>query len=251
MRFWNGNKSPARQRYELALLHAVLRTTQAKNSPVSVEEDRTDYPNADDEGNIFSSGVDVLVTVAGNPKFTGKAFQAIDRPLAKGLLGQRLLIIRQEDTLAFASIRTEKEMKTMVGGIPATWADAAIYEANKYPIVEKGSFEHIFERLKRCEFDYVALGALEIEEVYQSMAGPAGNLVIESSLMMKYPMPLVFYVHPERADLARRMEAGLAAITENGVLDSLFAQHFGSILERLSLETRRTFHLHNPLLKDA
>ena len=52
--FWNGNKSPARRSYETALLQACLNQTEQEYGAVNVLVDNTDYPNADDEANIFT-----------------------------------------------------------------------------------------------------------------------------------------------------------------------------------------------------
>jgi len=85
--FWNGNKSPARQFYETALLQACLKATDNEYGSVEVRIDNTDYPCADDEANIFLNGADILVTVAGNVKFINKQKLVIPHPLTKGLLG--------------------------------------------------------------------------------------------------------------------------------------------------------------------
>ncbi|MEX0329804.1 MAG: hypothetical protein AB3N64_00140 [Puniceicoccaceae bacterium] len=248
MLFWNGNKSPVRQRYESELLQAILDASSPVYGPLVLSEDRTDYPQAEDEADIFNKGADVTVTVAGNPKFADRDKLVIDQPIAKGVLGQRVLIIREADQDDFAGIHEEAELKAKVSGIPDTWADVAIFEANGYAVTERGTFEDIFQRLRQGQFDYVALGAFEVKDVFQSMARRVGGLAIENSLMLQYPMPLVFYVHPEREELAHRIIAGLTTIQRNGVLDALFTSHFGKVLQDLSLDRRTVFQLLNPLI---
>lgn len=245
MHFWNGNKSPARQRYELEVLQAVL---DAVHHVGELHDNRTDYPSAEDEGNIFGTGVDILVTVLGNPKFADKDKIVINRPLARGMLGKRLLVIRQPDQQAFSAIRTEADMKNKIAGIPATWADADLFRANGYPVAENGSLDDIFFRLADREFDYVSLGALEVEEIHTRLAVRPGGLCMETTLMLQYPMPLVFYVNPAEPEVAERIRKGVDRIQQNGQMEALFQRHFGGIVERLSLEKRRTFHLFNPML---
>ena len=104
VRFWNGNKSSARQGYELALIDACLRATQVEGGSYSLLLDNNDYPKPEDEGNIFESGCDVLVTVAGNVKFKKKQKIVINQPLAKGLLGYRLLIVRNDSLQVFQAL---------------------------------------------------------------------------------------------------------------------------------------------------
>ena len=172
----------------------------------------------------------------------------MNSPLAKGMLGKRLLVIRKADQTAFASIQDDREMQSKVVGIPATWADADLFRANGYPVAEKGSLEDIFLRLTRVEFDYLSLGALEIEQIFRDMADQTGDLCIESNLMLQYPMPLVFYIHPAATKLAQRVEDGLHTVQSDGSFDQLFNRHFGEIVGRLHLNNRRTFHLSNPML---
>jgi hypothetical protein len=250
MIFWNGNKSPARQRHELEVLKTLLQASAEEDGGVPIIEDKTDYPCAEDEGNIFNKGTDLLVTVAGNEKFAGKDKIEINIPIAMGLLGKRVLIVREERLGEFAAINSAAGMKRMTIGIPATWADAGLFRANGYPVVEKGSFEDIFARLKLDEFDYVALGANEVEEAYSNLARPLGGLAIEPALLIHYPMPLVFYVHPEQPELVKRIATGLKQIQANGRLEEIFEAHYGTIAGRLCLDQRHVIRLSNPMLQD-
>ena len=248
MRFWSGNRSLARRHYEMELLELLLMATAPQYGPSNLFEDRTDYARAEDEADIFNRGIDATVTVLGNPKFADRDKLVVNRPIANGMLGHRILVVREEDAPAFAAIRTASELKAKVAGIPATWADVAIYEANGCAFVEKGTFEEIFVRLRNGEFDYFALGAFEIQDVFEAMARPVGGLAIETSLLLQYPMPLVFYVHPRHKDLACRIELGLNKLRRKGLLKTIFARHFGDVLAGLSIEERRILRLKNPLL---
>lgn len=248
VRFWNGNKTRARQDYELALLDACLKVTQDKQGPYSLSVNNLDYPKPQDEGNIFESGCDVLVTVAGNVKFTDKQKIVIKQPLAKGLLGHRLLIVRNEALPMFQSLQELKDLQALSIGIPATWADAELFRQNQFKVVERGTLDDIFIRLQNKEFDFIALGANEIEDVFTRPVGLLQNMCIESSMMIYYPFPLVFYVHPDKPVLARRIEGGLIRLMQNGEYESLFHAHHGDVVERLNLQRRKIFTLHNHLL---
>ena len=246
--FWNGNKTSARQGYETALLHACLSATDAKYGAADLVVDDTDYPLAEDEGNIFEFGADILVTVAGNVKFEHKQKIVINRPLTKGLLGYRLIMVRKESLEQFKDLKSAAELQALSIGIPATWADAEMFRKNNYNVVEKGIFDDLFVLLKNREFDYTALGANEIEEAFQQRAEPLGGISIEPSAMIYYPFPLVFYVSPGRPELAERVEAGLKAIMDNGDHDKIFNKYHGDVVQRLNLKQRKIFTLQNPFL---
>ena len=246
--FWNGNKSPARQSYELALLQACLNATKKEYGLLNVHVDNTDYPKADDEANIFTREADVLVTVAGNVKFKDKQKIVIPQSLTKGLLGYRLLLVRDESLAKFAQFKQPQQLQALSIGIPQTWADAALFRDNGYKVIEQGTLGDLFLRLKNGTFDYVALGVNEIEQIFNHNAVPIGGISIEPSLILYYPFPLVFYVNPNKLALAERLKEGLNKILANGKFEVLFEFHHGDVVQRLNLRNRDIFTLQNPML---
>ncbi|WP_289028114.1 hypothetical protein [uncultured Paraglaciecola sp.] len=249
--FWNGNKSASRQAYEVALLKACLRITDVNGQATSVYVDNIDYPDAADEGRVFATDADVLVTVAGNSKFDGINKLVVPSPLTKGLLGFRLLIVRDASLPQFAKLTSQELLQQHSIGIPNTWADAALFRHNHYPVIERGSLDELFHRLKLKEFDYVALGVNEIEDIYNHLAAPLGGLSIEPSLMLYYPFPLVFYVNPNRPDLVKRLQKGLQALQDTNEFSTIFNHYHDNLLEKFSLAGRTLFTLENPQLPQS
>jgi hypothetical protein len=246
--FWNGNKSFARQAYETELLKACLYASQQNYAAVNIQIDNTDYALAEDEGNIFTTGADILVTVAGNVKFAHKQKIVIKQPLAKGLLGYRLIMTKDKLISRFSEIMQAEQLKRLSAGIPLTWADAELFRYNNYKVVEKGSLDDLFILLKNGAFDFVSLGVNEVEQIFQQRALPLGGVSIEPSLMLYYPFPLLFYVNPGNPILAERVSAGLNTILHNGIFEQLFTKHYGQVVKRLNLRKRRIFTLSNPNL---
>lgn len=251
IKFWNGNKTAARKAYEVELLEAILKITENEYGAWQLDLDERDYPLAEDEGSVLERGADLLVTIAGNKKFANKEKITIDQPITKGLLGYRILIINEQDLESFAAIETAEELQAKAIGIPATWGDADLFRYNDYTVVEKGSFDELFVLLKAGVFDYTALGANEIESAFSVRAEPIGNLIIEPNLLVYYPFPLVFYVHPDANELAQRIETGLKALQETGEFDTIFDRYYGDIVERLNLKQRKLFKLNNPALPES
>lgn len=244
LRFWNGNKSNARQSYEHEILIASL---NAVDRQYKINEDKSDYPGTEESEVFDKKGFDVFVTVAGNLKLEAKEKIVVHEALMKGLLGHRLIIIRNEDKAKFTNIDKAK-FKTLNMGIPATWADAELFRVNGYGVVEKGTYDEIFTRLKNKEFDYVALGANEIEEAYAQRVSAADELMIEPGLLLYYPFPLVFYVNPNKPELATDLIKGLKIIQENGEFDKIFQNHTRNLVTRLKLKDRKKLTLSNPIL---
>ena len=248
LNFWNGNKSSARQNYELALLKACLKVTNTEYGLVNLIDDKTDYPRAEDEAAIFDNGADILVTVAGNVKFKDKHKLIISQPLTKGLLGYRLLLVRDTSLAKFALLSKPQQLQALSIGIPDTWADAELFRYNQYKVIEKGTLDDLFLLLKNGTFDYVALGVNEVEEIFNHRVAPVGGISIEPSLLLYYPFPLVFYVNPFNPALAERIENGLKMIVHNGEHERLFKYYHGDVAQRLNLRNRRMFTLDNPIL---
>lgn len=249
IKMWNGNKTSSRQVYEQQLLEAVLSATKAGHGDWKLLTDVTDYPIAAEEGSVFrEKGFDIFGTVMGNVKLAQEKKIIISQPIMKGLLGYRILIIRDADKQKFAAIKTPKQLQKLRLGIPATWADAELFRKNGYTVVEKGSFDELFNRLRNNEFDYVSFGANEVNSVFSERAAAGGGLTIDSSLLVYYPFPLVFYVNPDNTALAERVSQGLKTISANGELDKIFNSQYGELLENLQLQKRQLISLKNPVL---
>jgi hypothetical protein len=195
-----------------------------------------------------AKGFDIFGTVMGNAKLARKDKIVVPIQIMKGLLGYRILIIRQEDRKKFEHVHDASQLQQLRLGIPETWADAELFRENGYKVVEKGSFDDLFTRLAKNEFDYVSFGANEVASVFTERAAPVGKLAMDTSLLIYYPFPVVYYVNPNNKLLAERVTAGLQAIIANGTLDRIFARHFAATLAALHLPERRLITLRNPLL---
>lgn len=246
---WNGNKTESRQKYEREVLEAALNATKVSHGVWSLQEDLTDYPLAADEASVFrTKGVDIFGTVAGNTKLANEQKILIPLPLMKGLLGYRILIIRAADKGKFAGVKTPAQLQKLRMGIPSTWADAELFRQNGYAVEEKGSFDDLFTRLENKEFDYVTFGANEVTGVFNARAAKSGKLIVDSTLLVFYPFPLVFYVNPDNKVLAERVTKGLQIISGNGELDAIFNRHFAADLTAVKLPARTMITLKNPIL---
>lgn len=248
--FWNGNRSEARQVYERQVLKAILEATEEVWGECEIEETLEDYPGTQESLVFVEKGHDLIVTVAGNQKFKKGEMIVIPQPLAKNLLGYRILIIRAEDADIFAAISQSEELQKLAHGIPETWSDATVFRHNGYHVVEAGNFDDIFDRLQNKHFDYSTFGANEVLGVYEDRAAKREGLIIDQNILLFYPFPLVFYVNPNRPKLAERIYQGLQSIISTDKLDAIFNAHYGNISEQLHLNSRRAFKLDNPLIPD-
>ena len=160
--FWNGNRSEIRQLYEREILEAVLKSTIKKHGDFNIKESFAEYPGTQ-ESHVFSEkNHHLFVTVAGNQKFANEEKIVISKPIAKNLLGYRILIIKTNDVEKFKDVSDNQILKKYAQGIPETWSDAEIFRFNNFNVIEEGTFDTIFEQLSNGKFDYVTFGANEV-----------------------------------------------------------------------------------------
>ncbi|WP_240352487.1 ABC transporter substrate-binding protein [Agarivorans sp. Alg241-V36] len=170
---------------------------------------------------------------------------AVRIPLLKGLLGQRVLMIRREDLRRFKDIQHLSELRQMRAGQGMGWPDIEILEYNRLPVIEGKTYEGLFGMLKRGRFDYFPRGISEIgAELKQHKRD---DFVTEPRILLSYPAPIYYFVNPENTILAERLEQGLRLAIDDGSFDALFKKFNYHKLADL-MENRLVFKLRNPSL---
>jgi ABC-type amino acid transport substrate-binding protein len=187
------------------------------------------------------------VTVDGNQKFAGKSLIKIHTPLCKDLLSHRLLIFNHKSGVLSSDTSTF-DLRQLTAGVPATWADADILRSNHCPVYEHGELNDILIALGKGKCDYVALGANEINAIFNEFKCAERGLVIDPHHIIHYPLPLVFYVNPARADVAHWLTVGLNSAMQSGAFDKLFNEHFPGAFAKLNIKQRRLHRFSNPYL---
>ena len=104
-------------------------------------------------------------------------------PLFKGLLGNRLLIIRKSDEARFANVKTMADFRQLKAGQNRYWPDATMLEANGLPVVTSYQYTNLYPMLEGGRFDYLALGAQEIGEELANRPDPA--LKVDSHILLQ------------------------------------------------------------------
>ncbi|MDO6766094.1 ABC transporter substrate-binding protein [Agarivorans sp. 1_MG-2023] len=190
-----------------------------------------------------SQDIDVVWTMSSSEREAN--FLPIRIPLLKGLLGQRLLMIRREDLGRFAHINTLQDLHAFTAGQGKGWPDNKILEANQISVVEGMSYEGLFGMLQRQRFDYFPRG---INEIFAELKQhPKEDFVAEPHLAISYRAPIYFFVNSNNLDLAARIEQGLWIAISDGSFNELFARyHYDDLAKQLL--TRTVIKLDNPYL---
>ncbi|XEI32775.1 hypothetical protein NMD14_19135 [Aeromonas veronii] len=169
---------------------------------------------------------------------------AVHIPLAKGLLGWRVCLVRQGDEGRFAAIGSLADWHRagLSIGQHRSWPDTRLLKANGLKVTVGNLYEALFNMLSKKRFDCFLRSVIEIEDELRQHP----DLAIEPRLVFRYPLALLFFVSPNYPELAQRIELGLQRARQSGAFDRVFEEGFGSTIRRLKLDERLRLELHNP-----
>ncbi|WP_175439552.1 transporter substrate-binding domain-containing protein [Alteromonas lipolytica] len=169
---------------------------------------------------------------------------AVYFPLARGLLGYRLMLIHPNRQAEFNDITTA-QLKKLVAVQGIGWPDTDVLRFNGYR-VEEEPFSMLFKLIHNNMADFFPRSAIEIQNEVDNR--PQFNLLIEKSTAFYYPSPMYFFVNKQNVRLAERIHRGLDIALKDGSLMALYqGASFASSAEQL-LNAHRVIELKNPVL---
>ena len=171
-------------------------------------------------------------------------------PLRKGLLSYRISLIDQAQQPRMQQINKLADLQSLLVGQGAGWLDSDVYHYNGVRVVT-GLYDDLFAMLMRGRFDLFPRGIGEVFQEYELRKGDYPELQIEEALLLHYPWPFYFFVHPSNQELATRIEQGLRMMIRDGSFDAIFYRYNQQAIERAQLSERRLIQLENPFLPAA
>ena len=171
-------------------------------------------------------------------------------PVIRGLLGYRVLLVRETELERFAAVSTLSDLRRFRFGLLPVWDDAPVMITSGLTVVSGESHDGLFRMLAADRFDAFSRSITEILPDYERARASVPGLAIEPHLLLHYPLPIYFWFSPDEAGRRRaeRVEAGLREMTADGSLQKLFDEEYGALEKRLDLDHRRVIELPNPLL---
>ncbi len=170
-------------------------------------------------------------------------------PIDRGLIGWRLLLIRDADAALFAKVQNKEDLAALRAGQGHDWPDVSILKSNHFNVATSTTYEGLFHMLAQGHIYYFPRSVSEIWPELQ--AHSALPLQIENNLVLHYPSALYFFVKKSNVQLAKTLESCLNEATRDGSLRDLFNNYFSDSLKRAQLSRRRIIFLTNPLLSPA
>ncbi|PCK03767.1 MAG: hypothetical protein COA42_19835 [Alteromonadaceae bacterium] len=170
-------------------------------------------------------------------------------PLLKGLSGFRVAIIHRDNQAAFGQIRDKLALNDMMIGLEFGWAEVAIYEANGISVTT-APYTSLYPMLQVKRIGALPLGVEQAVSSLSKRRHKFPDLIIDSELLIRYPMPIFFFVSQSTPNLAIRIRYGLELMIKRGEMDELFKRSFKEEIKSLNLKNRRVISIKNPLLLD-
>lgn len=169
-------------------------------------------------------------------------------PLEKGLLGNRVFLIRAGDQERFSKITSLDQLKALRAGQGQDWNSTKILEHNGFRVAKVSNYTGLFSMLQEGKYDYFPRG---LNEAWAELADkPDSGLIVESGLLLRYPATSYFFVRKDAGPLAQRLEKGLRAALADGSFDKLLTSHpsHQELFKLANLPSRRVLTIENPFM---
>lgn len=168
--------------------------------------------------------------------------------ILRGLVGMRLLLIRRRNLARLARMDPGAMRRELRLGLNADWADLPILRANGFRVVTAKGYDNLFAMLAAGRFDAFPRGVNEAEVELERFGARFPDLMIEPTKALYFSFPIFFWVHPQRVELAERIEAGLQAALADGRFKALFDSHHEREIRSMAQHPREVVLLRSDAL---
>lgn len=170
-------------------------------------------------------------------------------PIARGLLGHRLFLIREGSQPTFSAVQSVRDLIPLVGVQGIGWSDVEILRGAGLDILT-GEYENLFGLINIGRADYFSRGVNEAFAELQQYHVTHAHLAVEQELVLIYPFAKLFFVSKENKELHDAIYEGLVTAYQDGSYLELFNSHpaIKSMLEMANLDRRRRLFIDNPLM---
>ncbi len=158
-------------------------------------------------------------------KSAEKFLKPVKIDLMNGLLGKRVLLVKQENLQKISQIKTCEELKKLTFGQGRLWPDTAILRFNGFRVVSDASYDSLFNMLDANRFDAFPRGVFEPWAELRIHADK--NFAVEPNFIIEYDLPVYFYVAKNNSQLADVLNRGLNLMIEDGS----FREHYNAFPE--------------------
>ncbi|PSJ45952.1 hypothetical protein C7I36_04335 [Zobellella taiwanensis] len=237
-----------RVNYFVALLALALEKTAPDHGPARARPFDQPLSQARAFEMVARGELDLVWSMASRERMD-KA-RAVPVPLLKGLLGYRVLLAHPQSLARLGEIGS----LSALGGFTAIqgegWPDVDILRANGLEVQTATDYDGMFRMVMGRRVDYFPRS---VAEVWPELARHSPQaLAVVPGLVLYYPAPIYFFVHPDNRALAGRLETGLRRAVADGSFERLFLaqEEHRRALAFIGAPGLRRLALENPLMPD-
>lgn len=238
------NISISRQLYIKALLDSVMDVTELEYGPYKINIIDTNLVPLR-IGVEMKKGNRINLIWEADEGNNGQDLIKVPFHTMKGILGYRVLIIRADRQDEFSKITNLEQLQKMKPGQVEFWTDTAIYKNNNFEVVTSYEMASLYPMLENNRFDFLPLGVSEVNQEYLLNRLKYRSLAIETDLLIKYSLHMLFMVSPTEPTLAERLHKGLKEIEKSGEFDRIFNEFIQPEKQAVKMLSRRVIHLKN------
>jgi hypothetical protein len=171
---------------------------------------------------------------------------AIMIPIFKGLIGYRIMVIKDTKQQALSHVFRTQQIKSMVAIQAPDWADTDILRSNGFKVQTSDWYNGFYRGVSQGFYDYLPKSILEPWAEMRRFRFE--NLVVENKHLLYYPAAMYYFVQKDNKDLAVRLEYGLNQAINDGSFDKLLYTYpaHQEALSKANLNSRVVHTLVNP-----
>ena len=168
-------------------------------------------------------------------------------PIFKGLIGWRLLLVRNDMAERFTHIQTLEHLIKLTPLQGRDWPDTKILQSNGFDVLTERTQGALMKMLGNAQGDFFPRSIIE---VWDELAANKKryNLQIQPSLGVRYPAAIYFFVNKKSMPLANIIESGLEKAILVGKFDALFKANYQAYIQKAQLKNRTFYQLENAFL---
>lgn len=167
-------------------------------------------------------------------------------PLYKGLIGWRLMLVRQDDADLLKGVASLEALRQFPVLQSFDWPDTPILMANGFQVVSSIGFRSLFRMLIHRRADMFPRSIVEVWSELESQSDL--NLRVDSHVALFYPTAYYFFVTKDNVKLHAALKQGLERAIDNGDFERHFQHNFSKYIEKSNLSERNLISIDNPNL---
>lgn len=176
---------------------------------------RTIKNNTPDSVNVFWA--------ASSPELEN-TLTAIPVPIERGLIGFRVLVIRQDHVPRIEQISNESSLRTMSLLQGIGWSDAAILRKNGFSVTEAAP-DNLYNMLAAGRADAFPRSVIDVERELRTQQKLHPGLIIAPGIAITYPrFGVFFFVSADNKPLRLALERGLQTALKDGSFIKLYEE---------------------------